>query len=61
MQRQVVAGQDYGPVSLDALDPISLSWNQVNKQQFASGAGRTVYRRSGTLHILMCSPKYGMF
>ena len=24
-----VLGQDYGPVSLDAIDPLTLSWNQV--------------------------------
>jgi len=26
----VTSGQDYGPVSMDSLDPLSLSWNQVH-------------------------------
>merc|ERR1712106_14880 len=26
----VVSGQDYGPVSLDSVDPLTLSWNEVH-------------------------------
>ena len=27
---QVIAQQSYGPVDLDAVDPLSLSWNQIH-------------------------------
>merc|ERR1712025_1449994 len=26
---ELVSGQDYGPVNLDTVDPLSLSWNQI--------------------------------
>ena len=33
----LAASSDYGPVGLDSLDPLSLSWNQVeNVQLFIS-------------------------
>merc|ERR1712025_1066857 len=27
---ELVSGQDYGPVNLDTVDPLSLSWNQIH-------------------------------
>merc|ERR1712025_154859 len=27
---ELVSGQDYGPVDLEAVDPLSLSWNQIH-------------------------------
>merc|ERR1712241_150846 len=27
---ELVSGQDYGPVNLDIVDPLSLSWNQIH-------------------------------